>query len=134
MILNEAFSSSDELQVGSLEAIAKARYTLGMAAEFLYLSCVSDDEKWRKPETRGALDSLFMKVKALCTSGHSRSPALYLLKQLVKRYGSHSIATVLRREELSWIVPAEFQRKEVRCLFQSLLHAHQLPDCLLVNF
>ncbi|XP_078382607.1 E3 ubiquitin-protein ligase rnf213-alpha-like isoform X3 [Oculina patagonica] len=111
-ILNEAFSSSDELQVDSLEAVAKARYTLGMAAEFLYLSCVSDDEKWRKPETRGALDSLFMKVKALCTSGHSRSPALYLLKQLVKRYGGHSIATISQREELSWIVPAEFQRKE----------------------
>ncbi len=133
-ILNEDFPSSDELQVGSLEAIAKARYTLGVAAEFLYLSCVSDDVKWRKPETRGALEFLFMKVKALCTSGHSRSPALYLLKQLVKRYGGHSIATISQGEELSWIVPAEFQRKEVRCLFQYFLHAHHNQvetDCLL---
>ena len=106
----------------SLEAIAKARFTLGMTAEFLYLSCVSDDEKWRKHEIRVALDLLFTKVKTLCTSGRSMSPALYLLKQLVKRYGGHSVATISKNEELSWIVPTEFQRRRVRCLFQSFLH------------
>lgn len=115
-ILNEDFASSDELQVESLDAIAKARYALGMTAEFVYLSCVSDDDRWRKHETRGALEFLFAKVKALCTSGDSRSPALYLLKQLVKRYGGHSIATVCQNEELSWIVPAEFRQREVRYL------------------
>ena len=118
-ILNEVFTSSDELQVKSLDAVAKARYALGMTAEFLYLSCVSDDEKWRKHETRGALELLFNKVQALCTCGHSRSPALYLLKQLVKRYGGHCIATISQHEELSWIVPAEFQQRQVRCLFHS---------------
>ena len=97
----------------SLEAIAKARYVLGMTAEFLYLSCVSDDDKWKEHEIRGSLEFLFAKVKSLCTSGDSRSPALYLLKQLVKRYGGHSIATVCQNEELSWIVPDAFQQREV---------------------
>ena len=112
-VLNKDFASSDELQVESLDAIAKARYALGMTAEFLYLSCVSDDEKWRKNETCGALEFLFAEVKALCTSGDSRSPALYLLKQLVKRYGGHSIVTVSQNEDLSWIVPAEYLQREV---------------------
>ena len=104
----------------SLEAVAKARYILGMTAEYLYMSCVSDDEKWVKPETRNALELLFTKVKALCTFSHSRSPALFLLKQLVKRYGGHSIATISQNEELSWIVPAEFQQREASYLFQSV--------------
>ena len=112
--LQEDLTSFDEIQVDSLEAIAKARYTLGMAAQFLFMSCVSDDAKWRQPETRGAMDCFFKTVEALCTSGRSRSPALFLLKQLVKRYGGHSIVTVSQNQELSWIVPAEFQRKEVR--------------------
>lgn len=106
----------------SLEAIAKARYSLAMTAEYLYMSCVSDDEKWSKRETRVALDLLFTNVRALCTSGHSRSPALYLLKQLVKRYGGHSIATISQNEELSWIVPAEFQRREASYLIQSVCY------------
>lgn len=104
--------------MNSLEAVAKARYILGVTAEYLYMSCVSDDEKWFKPETRNALGLLFTNVKALCTAGHSRSPALYLLKQLVKRYGGHSIATISQNEEFSWIVPAEFQRREASYLFQ----------------
>lgn len=106
----------------SLEAVAKARYILGMTAEYLYMSCVSDDEKWVKPETRNALDLLFTHVQALCTSGYSRSPALYLLKQLVKRYGGHSFATVSQNEKLSWIVPAEFQRREASCLCQCVCY------------
>lgn len=113
-ILQEDLTSFDEIQVESLEGIAKARHTLGMAAQFLYMSCVSDDETWRQSETRGAMDFFFNTVKALCTLGRSRSPALFLLKQLVKRYGGHSIVTVSQNQELSWIVPAEFQRTEVR--------------------
>ena len=106
----------------SLEAVAKARYILGVTAEYLYTSCVSDDEKWSKPDTRNALDLLFNNVRALCTAGHSRSPALYLLKQLVKRYGGHSIVTISQNEELSWIVPAEFQRREASYLFQRVCY------------
>ena len=121
-ILKKDFTSFDELQVDSLDAVAKARYILGVTAEYLYMSCVSDDEQWRKPETRNALDVLFNNVRALCTAGHSRSPALYLLKQLVKRYGGHSIATIAQNEELSWIVPAEFQRREASYLFQGVCY------------
>ena len=105
-----------------LEAVAKTRYLLGVTAEYLYMSCVSDDEQWRKPGTRDSLDLLFANVRALCTVGHSRSPALYLLKQLVKRYGGHSIATISQNEEHSWIVPAEFQRREASYLFQSVCY------------
>ena len=117
LILEKDFASSDELPVASLEAIAKARYALDKTSEFMYMSVVSSDEMWTNPETRGALNSLFTTVQALCTSGRSRYPALFLLKQLVKRYGVHSIATISQNEELSWIVPAEFQQRMVRSFF-----------------
>lgn len=114
-VLEEEFTSSDELQVTSLEAIASARYSLDMAAEFMYKSVVSSgEESWNNPQTRGALDSLFSTVNALCASDPSSSSTLYLLKQLVKRYGVHSIALISQNEELSWIVPDEFQRRLVR--------------------
>lgn len=122
-ILEKDFTSShsDELQVASLEAIAKARYTLEMAAEFLYMRVVSVDERWSNHETRGALDYLLSTVKAFCTSGGSRRPGLFLLKQLVKRYGVHSIALTSQYKGLSWIVPAEFQQRVVRTCLAFLL-------------
>ena len=113
LILEKDFASSDELPVAALEAIAKARYALDKTSEFIYKSVVSSDEMWTDDKTRGALNSLFNTVQALCSSGRSRSPALFLLKQLVKRYGVHSIATISQNEELSWIVPAEFQQRMV---------------------
>lgn len=114
-VLEKDFTNYDEIQVLSLEAVAKARLGLDMASKFMYMSVVSDDERWSTHETRGALDFLFKTVKALCiTRRPYRSPALFLLKQLVKRYGVHSIATISQNEDMSWIVPAEFQRELVR--------------------
>ena len=108
-------TDSDELQVKSLEAVAKARYCLERAAEFMYLSVVDGDgERWNNRGTQKALDELCETVHEMCSSGPSRSPALFLLKQLVKRYGVHSIATIVQNERLSWVVPAEFQRPLVR--------------------
>lgn len=112
-ILARDLPSSDELQVSSFEAIAKTRYALSRTAEFMYMSVVNDDEKWSNYETSEALNSLFNTVQELCTSVPSRSPALFLLKQLVKRYGVNSIATVSQNEDLFWIVPAEFRQKGV---------------------
>ena len=114
-ILQEDFTSFEEMQVDSLEAVAKARCSLGMAAHYLYMSCVNDDEKWLQRETRAAMEFFLNTVKALCSLGPtgSKSPALFLLKQLVKRYGGYAIVTVSQKPELSWIVPAEFQRNEV---------------------
>lgn len=38
-ILQKDHTSDNEIQVKSLEAIAEARSTLGMAAQFMYMSC-----------------------------------------------------------------------------------------------
>ena len=82
-------TSFDEMQVDSLEAVAKARCILGMAAQYLYMSCVNDDEKWPQRETQVAMELFFDTVKALCSLGptDSKSPALFLFKQLFQRYG-----------------------------------------------
>ncbi|CAH3163087.1 unnamed protein product, partial [Porites evermanni] len=109
-ILARDLPSSDELQVSPFEAVAKTRYALSKTAEFMYMRIVSDDEKWSNYETSEALNSLFNTVQELCTSVPSRSLALFLLKQLVKRYGVNSIATVSQNEDLFWIVPAEFRQ------------------------
>lgn len=103
----------------SLEAIAKARCSLTKIAEFMYMSVVSDDERWSNQKTRAVLNPLFNHVQALCASVRSSSPTIFLLKQLVKRYGVNSIATVSQKEELSWIVPAEFRQIGVRDFKQS---------------
>ncbi|XP_022797655.1 E3 ubiquitin-protein ligase rnf213-alpha-like isoform X3 [Stylophora pistillata] len=105
-------TSDDEIEVKSLEAIAKARSSLSWAAQFIYLSCVSGDEKWHRDDTLGAMEFLLKTVQALCTSVHFSSPALFLLKQLVKRYGGHAISTVSQNPELAWIVPVELSRRE----------------------
>lgn len=98
----------------SLEAIAKARCALTKIGEFMYMSVVSDDERWSNQKTRAVLNPLFNHVQELCASVRSSSPTIFLLKQLVKRYGVNSIATVSQKEELSWIVPAEFRQIGVR--------------------
>ena len=113
-LLTRDVSSCDELNVTSLEAIAKARCALTKIAEFMYLSVVSDDERWSNQQTRAVLNTLFNHVQELCASVRSSSPTIFLLKQLVKRYGVNSIATVSQKEELSWIVPAEFRQIGVR--------------------
>ena len=73
-ILQKDHTSDNEIQVKSLEAIAEARSTLGMAARFMYMSCGSDYEKWRRGDTRGAMENLFKTVQALCASVRFRSP------------------------------------------------------------
>ena len=72
-ILQKDHTSVNEIQVKSLEAIAEARSTLGMAARFMYMSCGSDYEKWRRGDTRGAMENLFKTVQALCASVRFRS-------------------------------------------------------------
>ena len=118
-LLTRDVSSCDELNVTSLEAIAKARCALTKIAEFMYMSVVSDDERCSNQKTRAVLNPLFNHVQALCASVRSSSPTIFLLKQLVKRYGVNSIATVSQKEELSWIVPAEFRQIGVRDFQQS---------------
>ena len=120
-ILQKDHTSDNEIQVKSLEATAEARSTLGMAARFMYMSCGSDYEKWRRGDTRGAMENLFKTVQALCTSVRFRSPGLFLLKQLVKLYGGRAISTMSQNPELAWIVPVELQRREVRCNIRALV-------------
>ena len=107
--LKEDDSNSDEFQVASLDAVAKLRYALSVAAEFLYMRCISDEEPWISDATRSWLSPLFDTIKAVSTYSGSRGPAMFLLKQLVKRYGCHSIGTVKQYEHFSWIIPADFQ-------------------------
>ena len=133
--LEKDFTNSDEIQVASLEAVAKARIGLDMASKFMYMSVVSGDESWSTHETRGALDFLFTTVKALCTTrGPYRSPALFLLKQLVKRYGVHSIATISQNEDMSWIVPAEFHRGLVRIFYFPIFSFKLQPSQVKFNY
>ena len=58
-ILQEDSTSFDEMQVDSLEARAKACCILGMAAQYLYMSCVNDDEKWLQRKTQATMELFF---------------------------------------------------------------------------
>ena len=41
----------------------------------------------------------------------SSTPQLYLLKQLVRRYGLDCVRTLVEYEELAWILPPEARQQ-----------------------
>lgn len=104
-----------ELDVIVLEGVAKARYALALAAEFMYKSAVEDTGPWNELQIQNELRTLFEGVKRMCYKSLSPVPRLYLLKQLVRRFGVESIHVLCGLKEFEWIVPPENRDKQVNC-------------------
>ncbi len=102
-----------ELDVIVLEGVAKARYALALAAEFMYKSAVEDTSPWNDLQIRNELRTLFEGVKRMCDKSLSPVPRLYLLKQLVRRFGVESIHVLCGLRVFEWIVPPENRDKQV---------------------
>ncbi|XP_078381354.1 E3 ubiquitin-protein ligase rnf213-alpha-like isoform X3 [Oculina patagonica] len=101
-----------ELDVIVLEGVAKARYALALAAEFMYKSAVEDTSPWNDLQIRNELRTLFEGVKRMCDKSLSPVPRLYLLKQLVRRFGVESIHVLCGLRVFEWIVPPENRDKQ----------------------
>lgn len=113
LMSNSLQQRSQELDVTVLEGVAKARYALALAAEFMYKSAVEDNGPWDDLQIRNELKTLFESVRRMCYKSLSPVPRLYLLKQLARRFGVDSIHVLCGMKEFEWIVPPESRDKQV---------------------
>ena len=106
-----------ELDVVVLEGVAKARYVLALVADFMYKSAVEDRDTapWNDLRIRNELETLFEGMRRMCCQGSCPVPRLYLLKQLVRRYGVEAIHVLCGKRAFEWIVPPESRDKQVKC-------------------
>ncbi|XP_068694638.1 E3 ubiquitin-protein ligase rnf213-alpha-like [Montipora foliosa] len=96
-----------EVDVVLLESVAKARYILGLAAQFMHKAIVEDSAIWNDFQIGRELQTLFDAIRRMCLKSLTPSPRLYLLKQLARRFGVEAIHAVCKIKELNWIVPPE---------------------------
>ena len=96
---------SFEMSANSLEGIAKGRYVLTLIADYLYKCYIEGDSSYSGDlDARRELGALLESAKRLCCSS---TPQLYLVKQLVRRYGFDCVRTMGGYQELEWILPPE---------------------------
>ena len=114
-ICDEAFkaiadgdSRLSEISANSLEGVAKGRYVLTVIADYLYRCFIEGDSSFAGDlDVRRETMLLLKSAKQLCTEGPSTTPQLYLVKQLVRRYGFDCVRTLGGYQELEWILPPE---------------------------
>ncbi|XP_022796393.1 E3 ubiquitin-protein ligase rnf213-alpha-like isoform X3 [Stylophora pistillata] len=103
---------SAEMSALSLDGVAKGRYVLSLVVEFLYKLFIEGDSSYKDLDAKREVLSLLECARKLCMGMSSSTPQLYLLKQLVRRYGLDCVRTLGEYEELAWILPAEARHQE----------------------
>ena len=118
-ICDEAFKAfavdddrSLEMIANSLEAVAKGRYVLTLVADYLFKCFIEGDSSYSGDyDARRELMSLLESARRLCVEGSSSTPQLYLVKQIVRRYGFDCVRTLAGYRELEWILPPEARQQ-----------------------
>ena len=117
-ICDEAFkalTANDEgsfkINANSLEGVAKGRYVLALVADYLYKWFIEGDSSYKDLDVKREVTALLESARRLCMEGSSSTPQLYLLKQLVRRYGFDNVRTLGTYKELEWILPPEAQQQ-----------------------
>ena len=102
---------SAEMSPLSLDGVAKGRYVLSLVVEFLYKLFIEGDSRYKDPDAKSEVKLLLESAMKLCMDVSSSTPQLYLLKQLVRRYGLDCVRTLGECEELDWILPPEARQQ-----------------------
>ena len=102
---------SVEISALSLDGVAKGRYVLSLVVEFLYKLFIEGDSSYKDHDAKREVILLLEYARKLCTEVSSSTPQLYLLKQLVRRYGLDCVRTLGEYEELVWILPPEARQQ-----------------------
>ena len=95
----------------SLDGVAKGRYVLSLVVEYLYKLFIEGDCSYKERDAKKEVMLLLDSVRKLCREVSSSTPQLYLLKQLVRRYGLDCVRTLGEYEELAWILPSEARQQ-----------------------
>ena len=109
--LRASEEESAEINTLSLNGVAKGRYVLSLVVEYLYKLFIEGDSSYRDLDAKRELMSLIESARKLCMEVSSSTPQLYLLKQLIWRYGLECVRTVGEFEELAWILPPEARQQ-----------------------
>ena len=111
----EALTTSDEgsfeINANSLEGVAKGRYVLLLVADYLYKWFIEGDRSFNDLDVKREVMALLESARQLCVEGSSSTPQLYLLKQLVRRYGFDCVRTLGGYKELEWILPPDARQQ-----------------------
>ena len=110
-----AFRASDEdsaeMSALSLDGVAKGRYVLSLVVEYLYKLFIEGDSSYKDLDAKREVMLLLESTRKLCMEVSSSTPQLYLLKQLVWRYGLDCVRTLGEYKELAWILPPEARQQ-----------------------
>ena len=110
--LTPSEEDSFEMNANALEGVAKGRYVLSLVADTLYKWFIEGDSSYTKDlDVEREAGCLLDSAKQLCMEGPSTKPQLYLLKQLVRRFGFDCVRTMGGYEELEWILPPEARQQ-----------------------
>ena len=102
---------SAEMSARSLEGVAKGRFVLSLVVELLYKLFIEGDSSYRDEKVKREVTKLLASARKLCLEVSSSTPQLYLLKQLVRRYGLDCVRTLGQFKELEWILPSETRQQ-----------------------
>ena len=114
---HEEFTGSiSEQTISSLQqvrAVARLRFGLSVVAQALHSLTENDGDPL--DEYSGILQA----ARKVCTDAHidemDTGPAVFLVKQIIKQYGTGCFMTLAKRKEYSWILPERlYPPEEVR--------------------
>ena len=109
--LRASDEDSAEMSALSLDGVAKGRYVLSLVVEYLYKLFIEGDSSYKDLDVKREVMLLLESARKLCMEVSSSTPQLYLLKQLVWRYGLDCVRTLGEYKELAWILPPEARQQ-----------------------
>ena len=109
--LKASDEDSAEMSALSLDGVAKGRYVLSLVVEYLYKLFIEGDSSYKDLDAKREVMLLLESARKLCMEVSSSTPQLYLLKQLVWRYGLDCVRTLGEYKELAWILPLEARQQ-----------------------
>ncbi|RMX46188.1 hypothetical protein pdam_00007847 [Pocillopora damicornis] len=118
--LKASDEDSAEISALSLDWVAKGRYVLSLVVEYIYNFFIEGDSSYKDLDAKSEVMLLLESARKLCMEVSSSTPQqvssstpwLYLLNQLVRRYGLDCVRTLGEYEELAWILPPEAIQQE----------------------
>ena len=109
--LKASDEDSAEMSALSLDGVAKGRYVLSLVVMYLYKLFIEGDSSYKDLDAKREVMLLLKSTRKLCMEVSSSTPQLYLLKQLVWRYGLDCVRTLGEYKELAWILPPEARQQ-----------------------
>ncbi|XP_064641333.1 E3 ubiquitin-protein ligase rnf213-alpha-like isoform X2 [Lineus longissimus] len=99
---------TNALDIRKVEAIAKTRFGMSVAAEMMNRIHILKEENHDMHAARRLWDV----AQRLSESSNSKWPRLFLVKQLCRNYGMESLDTISQRRHLAWVMPDEARGRE----------------------